>query len=160
MSATSTITHEHHARLQPHVDGLVATARLIGTRHDDELIRGLSEASEFLSGMLMPHMEAAERALFPELERLMQNRHSMTPMRREHAEIRRLIDDLERQRHTIGDGSVSLAAGVRLRRSLYTLYAMLKVHLAEEELYADIAEHGLSPEAEATLAAAMEAGRR
>ncbi len=160
MSATQTITHEHHARLQPHVDGLVATAALIGERRDDELRRGLAEASEFLTAMLMPHMEAAERALFPELERLMQNRHSMTPMRREHDEIRRLIADLDRQRQVIGDGPVSLTTGVMLRRSLYSLHSMLKVHLAEEELYADIAEHGLSPEAEATLAAAMEAGSR
>jgi len=39
---------------------------------------------------------------------------------------------------------------------LYRLYGLLKVHLAEELLYADIVEHGKSPEAEGALAAAME----
>ena len=156
MSATPTITHEHHARLQPHVDELAATAALIGSGRDEELRAGLREASAFLTGTLVPHMEAAERALFPELERLMQNRHSMTPMRREHAQIRRLIDDLEKDRIAIGDGPPTLTAAAALRRSLYWLFATLKVHLAEEQLYADIAEHGLSPEREAALAAAME----
>jgi hypothetical protein len=159
--ASPTVTHEHHARLQPHVDNLASTAALVGARRDAELRERLAEACAFLTGTLIQHMEAAERVLFPELERLMQNRHSMTPMRREHADIRRRIDELELQRSAIGDGPISLSAGVALRRSLYWLHATLKVHLAEEELYADIAEHGLSPEAEATLAAAMDhaAGR-
>ena len=48
-----------------------------GERRDD--------TSTFLTGTLVPHVDAAERTLYPELERMLQNRHSMAPMRREHA---------------------------------------------------------------------------
>jgi iron-sulfur cluster repair protein YtfE (RIC family) len=155
MSTVPTVTHEHHARLHPHVDRLAATASIIATGRDPELLAELDEVSAFLNGLLSQHMETAERVLFPELERLMQNRHSMTPARREHAEIRALIAELDRQRANVATGHVPMAAAIALRRSLYRLFGLLKIHLAEEQLYADIVEHGLSPEAEAMLAAAM-----
>ena len=63
----------------------------------------LDETCAFLSDLLVPHMEAAERALYPELERLLQNRHSMTPMRREHDEIRAEVKKLDAMRASVGD---------------------------------------------------------
>jgi hypothetical protein len=155
MIATPKVSLEHHARLAPHVDTLAAIGDLVGGVTGGELRPRLDEASAFLTGLLLPHMEAAERALYPELERLMQNRHSMTPMRREHETIRALVADMERYRLRIGDGPVSTGNAVALRRALFRLHALLKVHLAEEQLYADIVEHGLSQEAEAGLAEAM-----
>jgi hypothetical protein len=155
MIATTKVSTEHHARLVPHVDDLASTAELIGSASGAELRPRLDAACTFLTSLLIPHMEAAERAIYPELERLLQNRHSMTPMRREHAEIRALIADLDGLRLGIGDGAVSTGNAVALRRALYRLHGLLKVHLAEEQLYANIVESGLSPEAEAGLAAAM-----
>ena len=52
-----------------------------------------TSCATFLTGPLLPHVEAAEQTLYPELERMYQNRHSMAPMRREHDEVRRLADD-------------------------------------------------------------------
>jgi hypothetical protein len=155
MIATPRITTEHHARLMPHVDHLAATAELIDSATGDELRPRLDEDCAFLTGLLIPHMEAAERALYPELERLMQNRHSMTPMRREHQRIRVLVGDLEGRRELVGGGRLSTGMAVALRRALFQLHALLKIHLAEERLYADIVEHGLSAEAEVDLAEAM-----
>ena len=83
-----------------------ATADLIGSVVGSELRPRLDETCEFLTGLLLPHMEAAERVLYPELERLMQNRHSMTPMRREHREIRALVADLDSRRLGIAPGPV------------------------------------------------------
>jgi hypothetical protein len=80
----------------------------------------------------------------------------MTPMRREHETIRALAAELDRRRSALGDQRVSTGDAVALRRALFRLYAILKVHLAEEQLYADIAEHGLSAEGQAGLAAAMQ----
>jgi len=154
-SAEHPVSAEHHARLVPHVNQLAATGELIGTATGADLRPHLDEACAFLTGLLLPHMEAAERALYPELERLMQNRHSMTPMRREHQAIRALITDLDGRRRRLGDGPVPTADAVALRRALFQLHALLKIHLAEEQLYADLVEHGLSAEAEASLAEAM-----
>jgi iron-sulfur cluster repair protein YtfE (RIC family) len=156
MIANTTVTREHHARLQRHVDRLAVAAALVGTGRDAELRERLDEATAFLGGLLLPHMEAAERVLFPELERLMQNRHSMTPMRREHELIRSLIGDLETRREALGAGALSTGAGVALRRALYRLHGLLMAHLAEEQLYADLVEHGLTPAEEATLAEALD----
>jgi iron-sulfur cluster repair protein YtfE (RIC family) len=159
MIANPHASTEHHARLAPHVDRLVVTADLIGTAPAPQVRAGLDEACAFLTGLLLPHMEAAERALYPELERLMQNRHSMTPMRREHQEIRALVADLEHRRTAIGDHPLSTGDSIALRRGLFRLFGLLKVHLAEEQLYANIVEHGLSADEAAALAAALEHDR-
>jgi hypothetical protein len=153
---TTSITREHQARLLPHVDKLAVAGELIGSGHDAELRERLVELRGFLTGLFMPHLEAAERALFPELERLMQNRHSMTPMRREHDQIRALVADIEGRCASLGAGPLSTGAAVALRRSLYRLHGLLKVHLAEEQLYADLVENGLTADEEATLAEALD----
>ena len=65
-----------------------AVGDLVGPRRRRALRPRVDEVAAFLNGLLLPHMEAAEHTLYPELERMLQNRHSMTPMRREHDEIR------------------------------------------------------------------------
>ena len=110
----------------------------------------------FLNGTLVPHIVTAEKTLYPELERLQQNAHSMTPMRREHADIGRLIDDLDRLHDVISERVPTVRETVALRRALFGLYALLKVHLAEEKLYLHIVQSGVSDDASAVLAAAME----
>jgi hypothetical protein len=96
-------------------------------------------------------MTRAEETVYPQLERLMQNRHSMTPMRQEHKELRRLVDELARLR------SQPLGFGVqlRLRRVLYRMYAILKTHLAEEDAYIGVLDRNLSADEAEELARAM-----
>ena len=54
------------------------------------------------------------------------------------------------------DGCHHTGDCVTVRRVTFRLYAMLKAHLAEEELYLAIIEKGESDEDAARLAAAME----
>jgi iron-sulfur cluster repair protein YtfE (RIC family) len=150
------VAHQHHERLMGHVDQLPAMGDLIGSVPIAELRPQVDEAATFLTGLLIPHMEAAERALYPELERMLQNRHSMTPMRREHDEIRQLVAELVRLQQRLDAGPPHTSDMVALRRVIFRLYAMLKVHLAEERLYLGIIEHGVSPEGAEKLAAAMD----
>jgi len=152
----SPVVHEHHERLVRHVDRLPQVGDLIDSAQPAELSVALSENCSFLNELLLPHMEAAERVVYPELERMLQNRHSMTPMRREHEEIRAQVATIEVIRLRLGEGTLNLGDRLRLRRAIFGLYGLLKVHLAEELLYADMVEHGASPEREAALAAAME----
>ena len=51
---------------------------------------------------------------------------------------------------------MSIDRALALRRLLFGMYALLKVHLAEEEEYLRIVEHGVSEDAAAILAAALE----
>jgi hypothetical protein len=150
------VTHEHHERLMRHVDQMPGVGDMIGAVPSAELRPHVEEMCSFLTGLLIPHMDAAEATLYPELERLLQNRHSMTPMKREHAEIRGLVEGLVRMDKGLEAGHRSVGEAVALRRGIFRLYAFLKVHLAEEQLYLDLIEHGVTPEAGEALASAME----
>ena len=155
MSSLSQASHEHHDRLMPHVERLAIGDR-IGAHATPEDRAGLRDLVCFLTGTLMPHMDAAEQTLYPELERILQNQHSMTPMRREHTHMRHLVDALVTQHGQIGSRPLTTREVIALRRSVFGLYALLKVHLAEEELYLGVVEHGVTPEVAGALAAAME----
>jgi len=151
MHALPRVAHEHHDVLVPHVDALVAIADSIGTAPAAEVADRLDAELRFITGQLVPHMERAEQTLYPELERLMQNRHSMTPMRREHELLRALIAELGKLRSQPMEFGVQL----RLRRILYRMHAILKTHLAEEDAYIGVLDHNLSPEEGDELARAM-----
>ena len=155
-STLPNVTHEHHARLMGHVDQLPTLGDMLLVAPLEELRPRLDEADELLNGLLIPHLEAAEANLYPELERMLQNRHSMTPMRREHGQIRTAIDQLLTLKRAVDAGRFGTREQIALRRAVFQLYALLKVHLAEELLYAGIVEHGASAEDEQTLATAME----
>ena len=150
------VSHEHHTRLIHQVDLMPATGDLIGTAPIAELRPRIDEMSTFLTSLLIPHMEAAEANIYPELDRIFENRQSMAPMRREHAEIRQLVADLGHLRDGLDQGRLQTGEAVTLRRLVFRLYALLKVHLAEEELYIGIVEKGISAESAASVAAAMQ----
>lgn len=155
------VAHVHHERLLRHVDRLPAMGDLIGSAPIAELAPQVEDAAAFMTGILIPHMETAERTLYPELERLLQNRHSMSPMRREHDEIRRLVAEFVHLKGGLATGRLGTRDAVALRRVVFQLYALMKIHLAEEDLYIRTLDHGVSAEAAEALAAAMEhAGSR
>ena len=145
-------SQDHHAALLPHVDRLLDLAEMVGTV-DCAAIHALFEAEyQFVVGQLVPHMETIERTLYEQLEVLMNRRHSMTPMREEHAVMRSLIEELGRYRGHAEGCSWDSVEGLALRRALYRLHAILKVHLAEEELYLGVLDHNLTDEEKDVLA--------
>ncbi len=149
------VSHEHHERLMQHVDQMPAVGKLLLAAPMDELRPRLAELDGWLTGLLIPHLEAAEATLYPELERMLQNRHSMAPMRREHAEIRRRVAELSRLVAGLGDERPHIGKVVALRRVLFQLYALLEIHLVEEEVFIPIINHGVSDEAAEVMAAAL-----
>ena len=150
------VAHEHHERLLLHVDQMPAVADLLLTAKSEDVRASLVEMGTFLSGTLLPHIDAAERTLYPELERMFQNRHSMAPMRREHEEIRRLVGVFGAAVTEIGGGPVTLGRCLAIRRVVFQLFALLKIHLAEEEAYLRIVERAVETDVADVLAAAME----
>jgi iron-sulfur cluster repair protein YtfE (RIC family) len=145
--------HVHHELLLEHVDPIPAAADLLLVARDAPV--GLQDLSAFLHGTLLPHMEAAERAVYPELERMLQHRHSMSSMRVEHDEIRRLVDEFVALAAEVRDSRLSVGRRLALRRVMFRLYALLKVHLAEEEAYVRLVDHGTGEEMSEALAAAI-----
>jgi hypothetical protein len=148
--------HAHHELLRPHIDALAALADEVSGEPPAVFAQRFEDAYAFAGTQLLPHIHQAEAVLYPQLERLMQNHHSMTPMRHEHLQIARLIEAMGRYRADVAAGHLGVAETTTLRRTLFRLFALLKVHLAEEEHYTKVLEHNLSPEEQSVLARAME----
>jgi len=149
------VAHEHHDRLMNHIEEMPAIGRMILEAPIEQLRPKLEEVDGWVKGLLLPHMEAAEASLYPELERMMQNRHSMAPMRREHALIRDLAGQLTRLVGGLGEKRPTIGQQVALRRVLYRLYALLEIHVVEENLYIPLISHGVSDEAAEVMAASL-----
>lgn len=156
MSSLAQVSHEHHDQLMPHVDRLAQLAEMLGDTVAPEFGAACEAEHRFIVGQLLPHMEAIETALYAELDRLMEGRHSMAPMRREHAELRRLIESAGKYHELVTTGQLGPAEALGLRRALYRLHALLRVHLAEEELYLRVLNRNLSDEDKDLLARAIE----
>jgi hypothetical protein len=148
--------HEHHERILNHVNRLPELADLLLTSSADDVRARVTATNEFLNGTLLPHVEAAERSVYPELERMFQNRHSMRPMRNEHDEIRRLVGEYGKLSAELREGRVTLGRSLALRRVIFSLYALLKVHLAEEEAYLRIIDRGGGSDLSEVIVAALE----
>jgi hypothetical protein len=151
-STLSTTSHEHHDRIMPHVDALPALAEMIDRVPAGEFAARLEHECQFIVAQLMPHIDAIEQTLYGELERLMDKRHSMQPMRDEHDQLRRLFASLCRYRATVAAGALDQASAIGLRRVLYRLFTLMKVHLAEEELYLGVIDRDLSADEKDALA--------
>jgi len=145
-------SHEHHEEIEPHVDRLPELAEMIGRVTPDVFSASFQQECSFIVGRLVPHMEAIETTLYGRLEQVMDKRHSMAPMRREHEELRGLFASLCQYSELVADERLTEGDQVGLRRVLYRLYAMLKVHLAEEELYLGVLDRNLSAEEKDLLA--------
>jgi SAM-dependent methyltransferase len=156
MQALPKVTREHHERLMRHVDQMPAVGDLVGNAPVDELRPRLDEVLVFLTDLLLPHMEATEHILYPELQRLFECRDLLDPMRREHAEIRDHIVEIRRIRALFDAGPPAAAQMASLRRVIFQLFAELKVHLAEEQQCLPIVEHSVPPDRAEALADAME----
>ena len=149
------MAHAHNEHMLGQIDRMPSAGEMVGSATPAELRARLDEMHAFLTEVLIPHIAATEATLYPELERMFQNVHSMAPLRREHAEIRRLTAELARIREQMGEQKVSVGASIALRRVIFRLFALLKVHLAEEQVYLDILDRREAPEMADALAAAM-----
>ena len=156
METLTEVSHQHHDRLMAIVDRLNAVADCsdgdcLDTSRLMEARAAIGQIHHDLTTLLIPHMEAVESAVYPTLERLLAGREAIVPMRAEHAEIRRLTGAIG---HFVEhpEGHVDRGVVLLMRRCLLRLYAILKAHLAEEELYEPILEDRLTAEEAVELA--------
>ena len=141
---TLKVGHQHHAELLPHVDELRLLADEIAGLPGETVRQRLGEGLDFIDGQLLPHMEMAERNVYPALEQLLEDPRAMAPMRREHAEMRRLLDEVRALRDRLPDGPITVRDELVLRRVLYRLFVMMRIHLHEEERYLAIIDRNAS----------------
>ncbi|MGZ4592106.1 MAG: heavy metal translocating P-type ATPase [Actinomycetes bacterium] len=86
-----------------------------------------------LEGELIPHERADERLLVPLVDRALGGRDATAALSRTHAEIEHQVSRLRRLLVGIDNETVQPEDVVELRRLLYGLYAVLRLHNAQEE---------------------------
>jgi iron-sulfur cluster repair protein YtfE (RIC family) len=137
---------DEHKELLPHIELLQTVADSVGKAPIGSLRQGIDKAYEFLTHHLLPHAQAEEQALYPVVGRLMGALEATYTMSRDHVEVSRLTGELGSLRSHLVSETLSADQEKALRRVLYGLYAVVKLHFAkEEEVYLPILDERLKP---------------
>lgn len=153
IAMTNTQLHEltqplrdEHAELVPHIAALAAAGDAVSRVDVTELRTMVNASYEFLADELIPHAHAEEAALYPVVQRAVGAPEMTATMARDHVEVGSLTAELAALRDRLQVAPSlddDLANG--LRRVLYGLHHLVKVHFAkEEEVYLPILEAHLS----------------
>ena len=109
-------------------------AALLATGPTGEALGSVRQAHAFLTDRVLPHEHAEDTQLYPALARPLGGQEATAPMSRTHAEIQRLSDRIGTHLNlaATGDG-LDVDQVEDLLASLYGLYAVLRLHFAQEE---------------------------
>jgi heavy metal translocating P-type ATPase len=130
---------QEHLAIKSALDRLLAVADSLGTTNPTEVMPAIREVHALLSEEVAPHEEAEERVLYPALEQVLGGTQPTAPMSRAHVEIAHQIRRLGHLIDDIGDSVPDQEDIDELRRLLYGLHAILRLHtLQEEESYLSI----------------------
>jgi iron-sulfur cluster repair protein YtfE (RIC family) len=100
----------------------------------------------FLVERLIPHTTAEDWVLYPAFEEAMGTPGATRTLRLDHVAIGRLVSDLAWLRAHLRDPTVTCDQAMALRRVLYGLHAIVKLHLArEEEIVIPVLDDWLTP---------------
>ena len=148
---------DEHQRQLARIEHIRSVADSIGVIPVASLREELGHMHLFLLHQVLPHAQAEECVLYPTIERLMGSLEITETMSREHLEMLLLTEELEAQWLRLFYAPITVSDEQMLRRILYGLYAILKLHLAkEEEIYLPLLEARLSAEEGELLVRAME----
>jgi iron-sulfur cluster repair protein YtfE (RIC family) len=122
-----------HRAFAPELQRLRATADRLGSLPPEEVRRELAAVRGFVLERLPQHEEEEEAAVYPVVAKMLGGEDPMSSMARAHIEIShlarvygQLLDDLPQEGPTPEDL-------MDLRRVLYGLHAILRLHFAQEE---------------------------
>jgi heavy metal translocating P-type ATPase len=122
-----------HKEFAPELQRIRTTADRLGTLEPEAMRRELEAVRWFVAERLPQHEEEEEEAVYPVVARLLGGEDPMSSMARAHIEIShlgrvylQLLEDLP------SDGP-SAEDMMDLRRVLYGLHAILRLHFAQEE---------------------------
>ncbi|HEY7050455.1 MAG TPA: heavy metal translocating P-type ATPase [Jatrophihabitantaceae bacterium] len=137
--ALATELRAQHDAVQPVVEQTRAVADGLSTQAVD--LRPVRDLLGRLEHELLPHEQADERRLVPLVARVLGSADATAGLSRTHAEIELQIGHLRRLLSGLSDQTVRPDDVIEMRRLLYGLYAVLRLHNAQE----DEASSNLSP---------------
>lgn len=132
-----------HEQLVPRLDSIRDAADNLDELTTPEAIQMLGRINTLLTDEILPHEIEDETVLYPQLSEILPGEDSMASMSRSHREIFHLVEAFKRETGNLsdaGDGETDLRD---LRRILYGLHAILRLHFdQEEELYLSLEQSG------------------
>jgi heavy metal translocating P-type ATPase len=130
-----------HEGLRPLLDRMRKLADGLGTLDGPTALAELRAVHAGLAAEVLPHEHADETLLHPRLAPMLGGRDPMAPISRAHREIAHLTRRLGRLLAELSQDGPDEADLPELRRTLYGLEAVLRLHiLQEDELYALVAD--------------------
>lgn len=157
MATFSHVMHEGHREQVGRLELLRTVADSIGSFPTTTLRESIGHAYHVVTQHLLPHAQAEESFLYPAVGRLLCAPEATDTMRRDHVEVIELVEELETLWLRLFYAPVRPSDEQALRRVLYGLYTILRLHLAkEEEIYLPLLEAHLSTEEGDRLVDAME----
>ncbi|HXG41469.1 MAG TPA: DUF2249 domain-containing protein [Dehalococcoidia bacterium] len=144
-----------HRELGPRIDALATLAAGLSPASWAERQEEIAGIIRFLKLQLLPHAHLEEEIIYPAVERSMNAVGAAATMARDHREVAVLVGELEKAAAAAGERP-DWGALEEVKRLLYSLHAVLRLHFAkEEELYLPVLERGLSAEEDARIAALL-----
>ncbi len=134
---------EGHQQLLPIIDRVRHVADRLDGVPPATARQELDDLRRLLEERLLPHEAADDADLYPLVARVIGGADPVGPMNREHVEIMRLAGMLARLVEDLAESGPSPADLRDLRRILYGLHAVLRLHFAQEdESYLSLFEPG------------------
>ena len=125
-----------HSELRPVLERIEAAAGALNGEAPGKIGRELLAVAKILREDLLPHEREDEEKLYPELARLVRGFDPLGAMSHTHREIFRLARRYEKSMAELDGGEPNDLQLQELRRLLFSLAAILKMHFSqEEELY-------------------------
>ncbi len=133
---TSAHLRDEHHDLNPEIGRIRSVADRLDAMAPTEAAAQLRAVRGFLVDELLPHEELEDRSIFPMLSQAMGNDDALAALHRTHREIFHLVRLFARLVDDLPDSGPVADDLPDLRRVLYGLYAILRLHMEqEEELY-------------------------
>ena len=149
---------EEHKELFPHIESLKLAGMAVHGTLSQASLDLIDEAYAFLTTHLLPHAHAEEAALYPVVQKVMGTPYGTATMSRDHVEVERLTRELSALREQLSPTEIGAAKANELKRVLYGLYTLVKVHFdKEEEVYLPLLDANLTAEDARAMFEAMEA---
>lgn len=122
-----------HLQLRGELERIRGAADALDVEQPTETLAQVRAVQLFLIEELLPHEEAEDSELYPVLDRVLGGLDPTGTMSRAHAEISHLIHRLGRLLDDIPTDGPDSHDIQELRRVLYGLYAILRLHFAQED---------------------------
>lgn len=148
---------DEHKELLPHLEHILGLADAIEEGTNPPLVERVGKIQAFLADDLLHHAHVEEAALYPVVAGVMGAPEATATMSRDHVEIGRLVEELRVVKNQLVNGSISRRQANELRRLLYGLHTVVKLHfLKEEEVYLPLLDARLTEAEGAALLKAIE----